>query len=176
MGRVNGLVEKQEEQRMVLERDALDQTKAQTKETESMLWEKSTEQGEKTLFKGTLVLVLDVNNGPVGPIDSEIESGPLAMVYDEMKGWIAGKMGLNSRHWKPLAQEIKKESKSEEKGPKILKREGPTPLCEIDSNVLDVKRRKEGRNEGKQIRRSSDDEMKMVGGEVVVARQHRRAS
>ena len=175
-GRVNRLVEKQEEKRMVLERDASDQTKAQTKETKSMLWEKSTNQGEKALFKATLALVLDVNNEPVGPIDPEIESGPLAMVYDETKGWIAEKMGLNSRHWKPLAQEIKKESKSEEKGPKSLKREGLTLLCEIDPNVLDVKCIKEGRNEGKQIRRSSDDEMKMVGGEVVVARQHRRAS
>ena len=91
MGRVNGLDEKQEEKRMVLERDALDQTKAQTKGTESMLWQKSTDQGDKTLFKGTLALVLDVNNGPVGPIDLEIESGPLAMVYDETKGWIAEK-------------------------------------------------------------------------------------
>lgn len=44
-GRVNGLVDKKEEKRMVLEGEALNQTKAQTKETVSMQWEKSTDQG-----------------------------------------------------------------------------------------------------------------------------------
>ena len=52
-----------------------------------------------------------------------------------------------------------------------MKREGQTPLSDLDPNVLDTKRRKDGRNEGKQIRRSSsNDEMVIVGGEAIVAR------
>lgn len=46
-GRVNGLVDKKEEKRMVWEGEALNQTKAQTKETVSMQWEKSPDQGVK---------------------------------------------------------------------------------------------------------------------------------
>ena len=63
-----------------------------------------------------------------------------------------------------------------ENGPKSLKRVGQTPLSDLDPNVLDTKRRKDGRNEGKQISRSSSDDTMMVGGEAVAARQHRRAS
>ena len=50
-GRVNRLVEKQEEKRMVLERDASDQTKAQTKETKSMLGKKALTKGKKHCLK-----------------------------------------------------------------------------------------------------------------------------
>ena len=39
-GRVNRLVEKQEEKRMVLERDASDQTKAQTRDKEYAMGKK----------------------------------------------------------------------------------------------------------------------------------------
>ena len=63
----------------------------------------------------------------------------------------------------------------ENKGPKNVKREGQTPLSELDPNVLDTKRRKEGRNESKQTRRNSEEENLMVGGEAGAARQHRRA-
>ena len=75
-----------------------------------------------------------------------------------------------------MAREVKKESKGEEKAPKSLKQEGQTPLSDLDPNVLDTKCRKDGRNEGKQIRRSSNEETMMVGGEAVAVRQHRRAS
>ena len=36
-----------------------------------------------------------------------------------------------------------------ENGPKSLKCVGQTPLSDLDPNVLDTKRRKDGRNEGK---------------------------
>ena len=97
----------------------------------------------------------------------EIELRPLAMVYDEIKGWTEEKLGQNSRHWKCLAREVKKESKGEEKGPKSLKREGQTPLSDLDPNVLDTKRKKDGRNEGKQISRSSSDDMVIVAMDSV---------
>ena len=56
------------------------------------------------------------SNGPTGPMGLQAELGPLAMVYDENKGWTEEKLGQNSRHWKRLARELKKESKGENKG------------------------------------------------------------
>ena len=85
-------------------------------------------------------------------------------------------MGQNSRHWKRLARELKKESKGENKGLKNVKRESQTPLSEIDPNVIDTKRRKEGGQDGIQNRRNYEEENLMVGGEVGATRQHRQAS
>ena len=47
-GRDNRLAKKHEEKKLVLEGEALDQTKALTKTTESMLWGKSFEKEEKS--------------------------------------------------------------------------------------------------------------------------------
>ena len=98
------------------------------------------------------------------------------MIYDDEKGWSGEKLGLNSKHWKRLAREVKKELKGEEMRPKYLKREGPTPLCVLDPNVMDIKRRKEERNNDKKTGSSSKEEKKMDGGEAVATRQHCRAS
>ena len=57
-----------------------------------------------------------------------------------------------------------------------MKREGPTPLCVLDPNVMDIKCKKEDRNNGKKTGSSSKEEKKMDGREAVAARQHRRAS
>ena len=43
------------------------------------------------------------NNGPIGPKGLQTKLAPLAMVYDENKGWTEEKLGQNSRHWKRLA-------------------------------------------------------------------------
>ena len=75
-----------------------------------------------------------------------------------------------------MAREIKKEPEGVENGPNNLKHVGQTPLSDLDPNVQDTKCRKGGRNEGKQISRSSSDDMVMVDGEAVAARQHHRAS
>lgn len=64
---------------------------------------------------------------------------------------------------------MKREPISEAKGRRRMKREGPTPLSEINPNVLDLKCRKEG----KHISPNLDDKTQMVGGEAVAARQHR---
>ena len=63
-----------------------------------MTWDKSIGQREKLVLKEILAPALDVTNGPFGPIGLETESGPLAMVYGEKKGWTEEKMGQNSRH------------------------------------------------------------------------------
>nr|POE97648.1 hypothetical protein CFP56_48157 [Quercus suber] len=111
-GRCDGMVEKKEEKIMVLKGVASIQAKSQTKKTKSMAWEKDNDQREKVVVDESLALISGLKIGQVGPLDLEIESGPLAMIYDEVKGWSVEKMGLNNRHWKRLAREIKKESKT----------------------------------------------------------------
>ena len=56
-------------------------------------------------------------------------------------------------------------------GPTKLKREGPTPIDELETNIIDLKRRK-----GKtQVSKTPKGENISDGGEAVAARQHRRA-
>ena len=129
-----------------------------------MTWDKSIDQKEKAMRKEILVTAVEVNNGPFGHMGLETEVGLLAMVFDETMGWTEEKLGQNSRHWKRLAREVKKELKGEEKGPKSLKHEGQTPLSDLDPKALDTKCKKDGRTEGKQISRSSSDDTVMVGG------------
>ena len=71
-----------------------------------------------------------------------------------------------------MAQEGNKSSNNEVKGQVSTKREGPTPLCEIDPNVVNQKRRKAG----KTTKDKKDAEAQMVGKVAVAAEQHRRAS
>ena len=110
-------------------------------------------------------------------VGASVHDKSQTLVTESMtKGWTEEKLGQNSRHWKRLAQEVKKELKGEEKAPKSLKREGQIPLSDLDPKALDTKCRKEGRTEGKQISRSFCEDTVMVGREVVATRQHRRAS
>ena len=169
--------------------DTLLKDKSQTTELESMICDESIDQKKKVVRKEKLIQVqvkgvgeskakkdIEESNGPTGPMGLQTELGPLAMVYDENKGWTEEKLGQNSRHWKRLARELKKESKGENKGLKNVKRESQTPLSEIDPNVIDTKRRKEGGQDDIQNRRNYEEENLMVGGEAGAARQHRRAS
>ena len=68
------------------------------------------------------------------------------MSYDGAEGWTVEKIGPNNRHWKQLAHEVKKEKKGETKGHKVSKHEGPTPLYELDPNMLEQKRKKAGKH------------------------------
>ena len=163
-GMGDGMAKKKEEKMTVLGVDASVQAKPQTYGTESMTWDKSIDQKEKAMRKEILVTTVEVNNGPLGHMGLETEVGLLAMVFDETMGWTEEKLGQNSRHWKRLAREVKKELKGEEKGPKSLKHEGQTPLSDLDPKALDTKCKKDGRTEGKQISRSSSDDTVMVGG------------
>ena len=141
-----------------------------------MLREKSNDQKVKDVGKEKGVTDAEANSGLAGRMGLETEAGPLALVFDETKGWTEEKLGQNSRHWKRLAREVKMETKGEEKGPKSLKRGGQISVSDLDPKALDTKRRKEVRTEGKQGSRSPCEDTVMVGGEAVAARQHRRAS
>lgn len=80
-------------------------------------------------------------------------------------------LGPTSKYWKRLARDNTKSMSHKEESPIKGKREGPTPLQELDPNSGSLKRRK-GRKEGKQV---LTEEEEMVGGEAVSAVQHRRA-
>ena len=175
-GMGDGVTEKKEGKVMDVGVGASGHDKAQTLGTESMIRDKSIEQKDKDVEKEKEVINAEANNGLIGRMGLETEAGPLALVFDETKGWTEEKLGQNSRHWKRLAREVKMETKGEEKGPKSLKRGGQISVSDLDPKALDTKRRKEVRTEGKQGSRSSCEDTVMVGGEAVAARQHRRAS
>ena len=156
--------------------DVADHGKSQVLEIESMTWEKEIEQGKETGPNENGAPIFGPTNGTESPHGLETNPGPIAMTYDDTKGWSGEILGLNSRHWKRLAREGKMDPKGEEKEPKCLKREGPTPLNVLDPYVIDTKRRKEERNNGKKIGSNSKGEKNMDGGEAVAAGQHRRAS
>ena len=141
-GRVNGLMEKQDEKKMGIERKALDQPNIQTKNAENTQGDKREDHVMGEDGKYILELGPSMTGGPLSPLCLDAEMDPLAMSYDGEKGWIVEKMGLNSRHWKRLAREVKKEKKAEIINLKVSKREGPTPICELDPNTLEQKRKK----------------------------------
>ena len=71
-----------------------------------------------------------------------------------------------------LAREVKKEEKAKTKNHKGSKREGLTPLSEIDPNTLEQKHRKVG----KLTCQIEDEKTQKVGEEAVAVGQHHRAS
>ena len=103
-----------------------------------MLREKSTDQKVKDVGKEKDVTDAEANSGLAGRMGLETEAGPLALVFDETKGWTEEKLGQNSRHWKRLAREVKMETKWEDKGPKSLKRGGQIPVSDLDPKALDT--------------------------------------
>lgn len=65
--------------------------------------------------------------------------GPMAMKYDQTVGWVVEKMGPYCKHWKRLAREIKPNSSTKDASPTNLKKEGLTPLAELDLKLLELK-------------------------------------
>ena len=109
-----------------------------------MQWETAHTQEIDNVQVGTLAPSIKKEAKVGGPtsMGSELELGPLAMCYVEEKGWIAETLGPSSKHWKRLAREVKVKPDSKGKSPIKAKREGPTPLQELDPNIKDLKRRK----------------------------------
>ena len=102
---------------------------------------------------------------------AKTNTGPLAMSFEPNKGWTSEELGPTSRHWKRLARTIKGISPIKNLVSAGVKREGPVPLQELDPNMLCAKKGK-----GKRVDcKPSNEENKVDGGVVVVARQHRRA-
>ena len=70
-----------------------------------------------------------------------------------------------------MTREIKLDALTKNTNPTKLKREGPTPLIELDLIAMELKRRR-GKNKQHV---DSKHENTMAGGEAVAARQHCRA-
>ena len=102
---------------------------------------------------------------------AEIGSSPLAMSYDQEKGWTSEMLGPKSGHWKRLARQVKEGGPSVVSDPASQKRKGEAPLIELVQNAKSTKRAK-----GKEhVEKVLGEEMKMVGGVAVTALQHRPA-
>ena len=101
---------------------------------EGMQWEKDLCQGVKLIPEEILAPQSDLKMKEVGPGADSLDLGPLALSFDNKKGRIAETLGPTSRNWKRLARENNKQvtqaSESLTKG----KRDGLTPLQELDPN------------------------------------------
>ena len=95
----------------------------------------------------------------------------MVMLFDPKRGWTSKKLGPKSGHWKRLARKGKVVPTQEGLGPMNQKREGLTPLQELDPNVLDQKRRR-GKTQNKP---TLEDEKQMDGNKAVATTQHCRA-
>lgn len=73
---------------------------------------------------------------------AEIDSSPLAMIYNQTKGWISKILGPKSGHWKCLDRKVKGNFSKVDSDPASPKRKGETPLIELDPNVNSKKRTK----------------------------------
>ena len=62
----------------------------------------------------------------------EIGEGLMAMTYEMEVGWVIDKLGPNSGHWKRKAWVGPSNENREETGPFSRKREGLTPLNELN--------------------------------------------
>ena len=82
------------------------------------------------------------NLNDVGPMLECKELGPIAMCFNENKGWISETLGPTSRHWKRLAREVHNKAAQIGGDPINGKCVGPTPLQELDPNISDLKRRR----------------------------------
>ena len=94
-------------------------------------------------------------------------SSPMAFCYKENMGWVAEHLGPKSGHWKRITREACKAKPKEDMGPGKRKRVGITPIDELETNIIDLKRKKPLEQNKTHRRKSSID-----GGEVMAAEQH----
>ena len=102
---------------------------------------------------------------------AESVSSPLAMSYDQERGWTSEMLGPKSGHWKRLARQVKECGPTVVSDPASQKRKGEAPLIELVQNAKCTKRAKGKEHTEKVL----GEEMKMVGGVAVTAMQHRPA-
>ena len=165
------LVGKVEEKEPMLERFGEENLVTKSDFMEGLQWEKGPGQGSQSNPEGNLKLSYNENRKVVGPASNIPIPGPLAMCFDDKKGWVAEALGPASKHWKRLARESTKGKAQVTGSPSKGKREGPTPLQDLDPNSGSLKRRK-GRLIGDH---EQNDKKNTDGGVVVAAEQHRRA-
>ena len=107
-----------------------------------MQWETYLSQGVKLIPEERLGPQIVLKMKEVGPSADNPDMGPLALSFDDKKGWIAENFGPTSRHWKSLARDNSKQASQEGENPTKGKRDGPIPLQELDPNSENLKRRK----------------------------------
>ena len=103
-----------------------------------MQWETAHLQEVDEVHMGALIPIKKLEAKMGGPTYMGLDLGPPAMCYIEEKGWIVETLGPSSKDWKRLAREVKPKFNSEGKSPIKVKREGPTPLQELDPNIKDL--------------------------------------
>ena len=142
-----------------------------------MHWEKAPFPEIEPIFKFVVAPNEKVGSQVESPSDKDAAMGPMALSYNQNEGWVAAQLGPKSKHWKRLAREVNQNKPKGKKGLKSGKREGPTPLQELDPNNLDQKRRKGlKRNESLENGNTENEMESTDGGVAVLATQHRRAS
>lgn len=95
-----------------------------------------------------MALVQIMNEYETSPGKDEGSQGLVAMLFDAKVGWTTETLGPKTKHWKRLAKEIKGKSTEVGFGLETKKRMGPTPLQELDPNVVDKKKNGKGRIKG----------------------------
>ena len=167
-GKVSGLVEKSASKETLLDDGEWVLAEGQTDQLSDMQWEKDLVQKKEPLFEFNLAPKVLTERKEEGP---NPEIGPVAMSYDPKEGWVSEKLGPNSKHWKRLAREVKEKGLGTNESPGSQKREGPTPLQELDPNALSKKKRK-GKSKVCDV---VVQHKHMDGDEAVAAMQPRRA-
>ena len=103
-------------------------------------------------------------------------SSPLAMTFNQEKGWVTEPLGPTSGHWKRLARKTKTPSPDKVDCTSKTKRKGPMPLQELDPNNLSSKCKKGKIQVSELVSENIAENGNTVGGEVVATMQHHRAS
>ena len=67
-------------------------------------------QGVKLILEESLAPQSDLKMKEAGPSADSLDLGPLALSFDDKKGWIVETLGPTSRHWKRLARENNKQA------------------------------------------------------------------
>ncbi|KAK7860942.1 hypothetical protein CFP56_029135 [Quercus suber] len=106
-GKVKELVGKKEEKAAVLGRFSEEKPAAKADFAEGMQWETALGQRSQLISEGDLAPKNKVKMTVVGPALENPIPGPLAMCYDDKKGWTSKTLGPASRHWKRLARATK---------------------------------------------------------------------
>ena len=104
-----------------------------------MHWEKAPFLEKEPTFKFVMAPNVEMGNDVESPGDKEAIMGPMALNYDPKDGWVAAELGPKGKHWKRLARKVNHNKPAGKKGLKNGKREGPTPVQELDSNSLKKK-------------------------------------
>lgn len=138
---------------------------------EGMQWENATQHERESRFDFILAPTTLEGITMQGPDPDKIELGPMAMTYEQGVGWVAEKLGSKNGHWKRLATNTKPKTSDTDLDPINQKREGPTPLFDLDPHIIDQKQRKNQKQKSNKAEKESSKD----GGVVVAALQHRLA-